>query len=112
VQFRTGGLVQSVRNALATSDFPAHRLEVEVTETILLEDNELIRTILYQLRDMGVRITMDVFGTGYSSLSYLRRFPFSKMKIDRSFVRELPHDLGRNQEVRHGSNLTESTSRS
>ncbi|MDC7786841.1 EAL domain-containing protein [Rhodoplanes sp. TEM] len=93
VQFRSGGLVQSVHEALVASGLPAHRLELEVTETLLLEDNNLIRDILYDLRNMGVRIVMDDFGTGYSSLSYLRRFPFSKIKIDRSFVRELPHDL-------------------
>src|ERR671936_587757 len=66
-----------------------HRLEVEVTESALMQDNETTLATLHQLRDLGVRIAMDDFGTGYSSLSYLRSFPFDKIKIDRSFVSDL-----------------------
>jgi EAL domain-containing protein (putative c-di-GMP-specific phosphodiesterase class I) len=68
------------------------RLELEITETTLLDDNQNTLQALYQLQRMGARIVMDDFGTGYSSLSYLRKFPFDKIKIDRSFVRELPAD--------------------
>ncbi len=67
------------------------RLELEVTETILLQDTEATVATLNQLRDLGVRISMDDFGTGYSSLGYLRKFPFDKIKIDQSFIRDL-HD--------------------
>ncbi|MCG7392982.1 EAL domain-containing protein [Microvirga sp. ACRRW] len=89
VQFRNKTLVQSVSRALARSGLASDRLELEVTESVLLHDNELTVATLHQLRRMGVRIAMDDFGTGYSSLSYLRSFPFDKIKIDQSFVREL-----------------------
>ncbi|MFC4171740.1 putative bifunctional diguanylate cyclase/phosphodiesterase [Microvirga sp. GCM10011540] len=88
-QFNSGNLVACVRNALAQSGLAADRLELEVTESVLLLDNEATMSALHQLRDLGVRVAMDDFGTGYSSLSYLRAFPFDKIKIDRSFVREL-----------------------
>ncbi|MDC7786840.1 EAL domain-containing protein [Rhodoplanes sp. TEM] len=93
VQFRNSKLVDTTREALERSGFPGHRLEVEITETVVLEDNKLIHETLSELRSMGVRIAVDDFGTGYSSLKYLRCFPFSKVKVDRSFVKELPHDL-------------------
>jgi diguanylate cyclase (GGDEF)-like protein len=89
VQFRNKSLVQSVKRALAHSGLDPQRLELEITETVLLQDNEAIITTLHDLRRRGVRIAMDDFGTGYSSLSYLRSFPFDKIKIDQSFVREL-----------------------
>ncbi|EJW13349.1 diguanylate cyclase [Rhodovulum sp. PH10] len=94
VQFRTGDIVETVRAALATSGLSAARLELEITETVLLEDNASNLATLHALRDLGVKVAMDDFGTGYSSLGYLRRFPFDKIKIDRSFVSELPgsHD--------------------
>jgi diguanylate cyclase (GGDEF)-like protein len=88
-QFRIGNLAQVVMSALAQSGLPAQRLELEITESVLLVDNEATLETLHQLRKLGVRISMDDFGTGYSSLSYLRSFPFDKIKIDRSFVRDL-----------------------
>ena len=89
VQFRFRGLVQSVGRALLQSGLPSNRLELEITESVLLQDNDMTIATLHQLRRLGVRIAMDDFGTGYSSLSYLRSFPFDKIKIDQSFVREL-----------------------
>jgi diguanylate cyclase (GGDEF)-like protein/PAS domain S-box-containing protein len=88
-QFRSRYLVQTVVRALANSGLRPDRLELEITESVLLLDSDNTRGCLYQLRDLGVRISMDDFGTGYSSLSYLRSFPFDKIKIDRSFVSEL-----------------------
>jgi diguanylate cyclase (GGDEF)-like protein len=90
VQFRDPGLLQAVRGALAESGLAAERLELEITESVLLQDNEANLALLRQLRDLGVRIVLDDFGTGFSSLSYLLRFPFDKIKIDRSFVAGLP----------------------
>ena len=89
VQFRTGNLTHSILTALASSGLPASRLEVEITETILLAESEANLAILHRLRALGVSVSMDDFGTGYSSLSYLRAFPFDKLKIDRSFVSDL-----------------------
>ena len=89
IQFRNRGLVQSVTRALAASGLAPHRLELEITESVLLQDSETTVSTLHQLRRLGVRIAMDDFGTGYSSLSYLRSFPFDKIKIDRSFIRDL-----------------------
>jgi EAL domain-containing protein (putative c-di-GMP-specific phosphodiesterase class I) len=89
VQFKGRSLVETVFSALAASGLPAHRLELEVTESVLLQNNETTLATLHQLRALGVRIAMDDFGTGYSSLSYLRSFPFDKIKIDRCFVADL-----------------------
>ena len=89
VQFRSKGLVQAVMTALAYSRLPAHRLELEITESVLLAETDVNLATLHRLREIGVHISMDDFGTGYSSLSYLRSFPFDKIKIDQSFVREL-----------------------
>jgi diguanylate cyclase (GGDEF)-like protein len=89
VQFKMRNLPQLVMSALAQSGLPAQRLELEITESVLLVDNESTLEILHQLRRLGVRISMDDFGIGYSSLSYLQSFPFDKIKIDRSFVRNL-----------------------
>jgi EAL domain-containing protein (putative c-di-GMP-specific phosphodiesterase class I) len=89
VQLRSRDLTQVVVLALANSGLPATRLELEITESVFLEDNDLTLSILHDLRRLGVRIAMDDFGTGYSSLSYLRSFPFGKIKLDRSFVRDL-----------------------
>ncbi|CAN5297641.1 EAL domain-containing protein [soil metagenome] len=88
-QFRSRGLTQIVFSALAQSGLSPLRLELEITESIFLADSEANLAILHQLREFGVRISMDDFGTGYSSLSYLRSFPFDKIKIDRSFVRDI-----------------------
>jgi len=89
LQFRTGNLLATVQDALQLSGLAPKRLELEITETLLLEKSDQVLATLHALRALGVRISMDDFGTGYSSLSYLRSFPFDKIKIDRSFVREL-----------------------
>jgi diguanylate cyclase (GGDEF)-like protein len=94
LQFSKGNLVATVMSALASAGLPASRLELEITESVLLEKSERNVTILNQLRDLGVRISMDDFGTGYSSIGYLRSFPFDKIKIDQSFVRDLLVDEG------------------
>jgi len=88
-QFRNSTIVSSVVSALSSSGLAATRLELEITETVLLQDSLSVLNDLHALRALGVRISMDDFGTGYSSLSYLRSFPFDKIKIDRSFVAEL-----------------------
>ncbi|HET6839749.1 MAG TPA: EAL domain-containing protein [Bradyrhizobium sp.] len=89
LQFRVGNLLSNVMDALKHSGLPAKRLELEITETLLLEKSSQVLATLHALRALGVRISMDDFGTGYSSLSYLRSFPFDKIKIDQSFVRDL-----------------------
>jgi EAL domain-containing protein (putative c-di-GMP-specific phosphodiesterase class I) len=89
VQFRKTGLEQSVMRALAASGLPAGRLELEITESVLMQDSDAVIGSLHRLRAMGVRIALDDFGTGYSSLSYLCRFPFDKIKIDRAFIRDI-----------------------
>ncbi|TAK48183.1 MAG: EAL domain-containing protein [Xanthobacteraceae bacterium] len=89
IQFRVANVAQAVVKALAHSGLSAGRLELEITESVLLLNGESTLNTLHQLRAMGVRISMDDFGTGYSSLSYLHSFPFDKIKIDRSFVHDL-----------------------
>ncbi|WGD55476.1 EAL domain-containing protein [Bradyrhizobium sp. CB1650] len=89
VQFKSPNLIASVTDALEASGLAARRLELEITESVLLQNSEATLAILHELRAKGVRISLDDFGTGYSSLSYLRSFPFDKIKIDRSFVSEL-----------------------
>jgi predicted signal transduction protein with EAL and GGDEF domain len=89
VQFKNLNLASTVMGALQESGLPASRLELEITESVLLQNSEATLAILHELRAQGVRISLDDFGTGYSSLSYLRSFPFDKIKIDRSFVQEL-----------------------
>jgi len=92
-QFKDKNLVGGVREALAASGLAANRLELEITESVLMHDSRAILEILGEIKAMGVQISMDDFGTGYSSLSYLRSFPFDKVKIDQSFVRDLPGDM-------------------
>ena len=89
VQFRRGQLVDAVKGALSEAGLHACRLEVEITELVLLEETEANLVILRELREIGVRIALDDFGTGYSSMNYLRKFPFSRLKIDRSFIRDI-----------------------
>jgi diguanylate cyclase (GGDEF)-like protein len=89
VQFETQGIRNLVFQALATSGLAPGRLEVEITESLFLESSDPVREILRGLKQIGVRIALDDFGTGFSSLSYLRKFPFDKIKIDRSFILEL-----------------------
>jgi EAL domain-containing protein (putative c-di-GMP-specific phosphodiesterase class I) len=89
VQFRQDGLVETVREALAENGVQPARLELEVTESVLIGNTEEAAAVLARLRALGVRLAMDDFGTGYSSLSYLERFAFDKLKVDRSFIHEL-----------------------
>ena len=89
VQFRNPGLMQVIISALASSGLHPTRLEIEITETVLLQNKETTLAVLHQLRELGVRIALDDFGTGYSSLTYLQSFPFDKIKIDRSFVKDI-----------------------
>jgi diguanylate cyclase (GGDEF)-like protein len=94
VQFRSDTLALKVVAALAASGLAAGRLELEITEAVLIRDDEAALALLHQLRAIGVRIALDDFGTGYSSLSYLQRFPFDKIKIDRCFVNDLAQSGG------------------
>ncbi len=89
VQFKSSSLALKIAAALAASRLPPRRLELEITEAVLIRDDDTALSILHQLRALGVRIALDDFGTGYSSLSYLQRFPFDKIKIDRCFVNDL-----------------------
>jgi diguanylate cyclase (GGDEF)-like protein/PAS domain S-box-containing protein len=89
IQLVNNGLVETVTRALARSGLPASRLEFEITETVLMQNTTGTLATLHQLRALGIHFSMDDFGTGYSSLSYLRRFPFDKIKIDRSFVKDI-----------------------
>lgn len=100
VQFKSGLLALKVVAALADSGLSASRLELEITEAVLIGDDEAALKILHELRAIGVRVALDDFGTGYSSLSYLRRFPFDKIKIDRSFICNLTQEGGSSGIVR------------
>jgi EAL domain-containing protein (putative c-di-GMP-specific phosphodiesterase class I) len=88
-QFKAGGVYRTVEEALAAAGLPPQRLELEITEGLILNDDAAIMSELTDLKTLGVSIVMDDFGTGYSSLSYLWKFPFDKIKIDRSFMRAL-----------------------
>jgi EAL domain-containing protein (putative c-di-GMP-specific phosphodiesterase class I) len=89
VQFSTPSLYDTISSVLAETGLAPHRLELEITERLLMEDSEKTLSILHRLKRLGVHISMDDFGTGYSSLSYLRSFPFDKIKVDRTFVSDL-----------------------
>jgi len=93
-QFKDARLVQAVRDALAQTGLAAKMLVLELTESALMADDATTLASLNALRDSGVQFALDDFGTGYSSLSYLRRMPLNNVKIDRSFVKDLPHDGG------------------
>jgi diguanylate cyclase (GGDEF)-like protein len=88
-QFKSADLIATVVEALHDADLSADRLELEITETVILQDTDATMAILRQLQALGLRIALDDFGTGYSSLSYLQRFPFDRIKIDQSFVRDV-----------------------
>jgi diguanylate cyclase (GGDEF)-like protein len=94
VQFRSHAFSLKVANVLAITGLSANRLELEITEAVLIRDDETALTMLQHLRAIGVRIGLDDFGTGYSSLSYLRRFPFDKIKIDRCFINDIAEAEG------------------
>jgi diguanylate cyclase (GGDEF)-like protein/PAS domain S-box-containing protein len=100
VQFKGGIFALKVVAALAGSGLAAHRLELEITEAVLIGDDDAALKVLHELRAIGVRVALDDFGTGYSSLGYLRRFPFDKIKIDRSFINSLMSDDGSSGIVR------------
>jgi EAL domain-containing protein (putative c-di-GMP-specific phosphodiesterase class I) len=93
-QFKRAGLVGVVADALASSGLDPSRLELEITESVLLHDNAVNVALLDDLSDRGISIALDDFGTGYSSLSYLQRFSFDRIKIDHSFVRNISRDQG------------------
>ena len=94
IQFRSGTLALKVMAALSASGLAASRLELEITEAVLIRDDEAALAVLHDLRTIGVRIALDDFGTGYSSLSYLQRFPFDKIKIDRCFITDIAEPEG------------------
>ena len=91
-QFRDGDIAETVAQVLHDAGLEPHRLELEITENLLMQDTEEVLRKLNRLGELGVAIAMDDFGTGYSSLSYLARFPFNKIKIDRQFIRNMPRD--------------------
>lgn len=111
-EFHSGTLITNIRRALQRHGLPPYRLEVEITEGTLMTDSELVLGQLRRLRDMGVGVALDDFGTGYSSLSYLCKFPFSKLKIDRSFAAALDHSASARNVLRaivrlgHGLGMT------
>ena len=99
-QFKSKVLVERVTESLGAAGLPASRLELEITESVLMQNTESTLAVLNRLRKIGARISMDDFGTGYSSLSYLRSFPFDKIKIERSFIRDLTKREGASAIVR------------
>jgi diguanylate cyclase (GGDEF)-like protein/PAS domain S-box-containing protein len=110
VQFKNGDLLRTVVAALAETGLPASRLELEITEAVLLRDDDAALALLHRLQGLGARIAMDDFGTGYSSLSFLQRFPFDKIKIDRSFVAGIAEDESSRDIVQAVVNMARSRS--
>ena len=108
IQLQSPKLVEMVVEALTTGDLDAARLEIEITESVLMQDTEASLKALHRLHDLGIRISMDDFGTGYSSLIGLRSFPFDKIKIDRSFIAGLPQDADSTAIVRAVASLAKS----
>ncbi len=108
VQFRSDNLVQAVFSALANSGIAAGRLELEITENVLLLDDQSTLETLHNLRNLGVRIALDDFGTGNSSLNYLRSFPFDNIKLDKSFVSDLSENGGECAIVNAVANMSRS----
>ena len=108
LQFRRASLVEGVASALARHGLQPHNLEIELTENAIMQDPKEAAGILDQLHKMGVGMSIDDFGTGYSSLNYLKRFPIDKLKIDRSFVEDLPYDLNDSAIVQAIINLSKS----
>jgi predicted signal transduction protein with EAL and GGDEF domain len=100
IQFRRHGLISAVRKALKKSGLAPNRLELEITEGVLMEDIARNMSLLSELKALGVRIALDDFGTGYSSLSYLRNFTYDKIKIDRSFIKDLGKDKNADSIIR------------
>lgn len=100
LQFRNGNLLSTVINALSTSGLPAHRLELEITEAVLMEKGPRPAAIIRNLRAFGIGISLDDFGTGYSSLSYLLNYPFTKIKIDKSFILNLQEEASSRAVIR------------
>ncbi len=92
VQFRRGEIEQTIARALQSSGFAPQLLELELTESILIQDTESVLGSVRQLKQLGVKLSIDDFGTGYSSLSYRKRFDVDKLKIDQSFIRDLARD--------------------
>ena len=105
VQFRGGKLLETVISALAQSQLPAERLDLEITEGALLDNSEDVLHVLKRVRELGVAVSMDDFGTGYSSLGYLQKFPFDKIKIDQSFVRDIDAHADRRAIIRAVNSL-------
>jgi EAL domain-containing protein (putative c-di-GMP-specific phosphodiesterase class I) len=98
--FGSDSLVQTVSDVLAATGFPARALRLEITESVAVSDADRVRSVLKELRAMGVRVSLDDFGTGYCSLSYLQQFPVDTLKIDRSFVARIGEDEGPGEIVR------------
>src|SRR2546425_1172260 len=94
MDFRSPGRIKVIVSALAAPRLATTRLKIEITESVLLHNKEATLAVLHQLRALGIRIAMDDFGTGYSSLTYLQSFPFDKIKIDRSFVKDITENSG------------------
>jgi diguanylate cyclase (GGDEF)-like protein len=110
VQFKSHAFALKVADVLSTTGLAANRLELEITEAVLIRDDDAALTMLQQLRTIGVRIALDDFGTGYSSLSYLRRFPFDKIKIDRCFVDDIAGTTGSSSIVQAVINIADAQS--